>query len=319
MDVYCHPFTSGGQEIPIQEAKLTELITLVTNYSCGEEQCEPEAHSIALDWAEYREPNTEFIKASTYPKSIAKELHKVYKMPESERAKEGKVARRWTIKNYSIKKIGPKLEKILDNLPTTSYVFDEKEELKNPHYVIPEIKEDSEWLINIYHNILKMTQVDKADDGYKYWMDEISKGMTRLQIENYFRKVAAEDNAKGQQIEFSELLDKDDEDKRLLYVMPRSIGDVFLSTSLFKSIKEQHPEYNLYVATRPENFEILQGNPNVHKVIPYIPQMDNLLWLEGQGDHKGFFEIALLPYIGTQKMFDYHHNGKDKIAFDLRY
>ena len=30
MDVYCHPFTSGGQEIPIQEAKLTELITLVT-------------------------------------------------------------------------------------------------------------------------------------------------------------------------------------------------------------------------------------------------------------------------------------------------
>ena len=36
MDVYCHPFTSGGQEIPIQEAKLTELITLVTDYSCGE-------------------------------------------------------------------------------------------------------------------------------------------------------------------------------------------------------------------------------------------------------------------------------------------
>ena len=37
MDVYCHPFTSGGQEIPVQEAKLTELITLVTNYSCGED------------------------------------------------------------------------------------------------------------------------------------------------------------------------------------------------------------------------------------------------------------------------------------------
>ena len=24
MDVYCHPFTSGGQAIPIQQAKLTE-------------------------------------------------------------------------------------------------------------------------------------------------------------------------------------------------------------------------------------------------------------------------------------------------------
>ena len=35
MDVYCHPFTSGGQEIPVQEAKLAELITLVTNYTCN--------------------------------------------------------------------------------------------------------------------------------------------------------------------------------------------------------------------------------------------------------------------------------------------
>ena len=39
MDVYCHPFTSGGMEIPIFEAKLTELVTLVTNYSCGEDSC----------------------------------------------------------------------------------------------------------------------------------------------------------------------------------------------------------------------------------------------------------------------------------------
>ena len=30
MDVYCHPFTSGGQELPIQEAKAAGLITLVT-------------------------------------------------------------------------------------------------------------------------------------------------------------------------------------------------------------------------------------------------------------------------------------------------
>ena len=65
MDVYCHPFTSGGQEIPVQEAKLTELITLVTNYSCGEDCCGPDTGGLALDWAEYREPGTQFIKAST--------------------------------------------------------------------------------------------------------------------------------------------------------------------------------------------------------------------------------------------------------------
>ena len=78
MDVYCHPFTSGGQEIPIQEAKLTELITLVTNYSCGEEMCEPEANSLALEWDEYRKSEPT-LKKLTH-ESISKKLEEVYKM-----------------------------------------------------------------------------------------------------------------------------------------------------------------------------------------------------------------------------------------------
>jgi ADP-heptose:LPS heptosyltransferase len=100
--------------------------------------------------------------------------------------------------------------------------------------------------------------------------------------------------------------------------MPESIGDIYLSTSLFKNIKEQYPEYNLYVATKPEYFEILEGNPYVHNIIQYIPQMDQLLWLEGIGDHKGFFEIAFLPHLGTQRMLDYLHNGKTNIQFNLQ-
>ena len=87
MDVYCHPFTSGGQEIPVQEAKLTELITLVTNYSCGEDSCSPESGGLPLDWSEYREPGTQFIKASTHPESIAEQLQVVSEMPREERKK----------------------------------------------------------------------------------------------------------------------------------------------------------------------------------------------------------------------------------------
>ena len=96
MDVYVHPFTSGGQEIPIQEAKLTELITLVTDYSCGTDMCVPEAFSYPLKWAEYREPETEFIKASTYPCSIAEGLHEVYSLTKEEKSKREKLARDWT-------------------------------------------------------------------------------------------------------------------------------------------------------------------------------------------------------------------------------
>ena len=46
-------------------------------------------------------------------------------------------------------------------------------------------------------------------------------------------------------------------------------------------------------------------------------KFDDLLFLEGSGDHPGFFDIAFLPVIGTQKMFNYQHNGRDRIQFDL--
>ena len=124
MDVYCHPFTSGGMEIPIFEAKMTELVTLVTNYSCGEDSSTTESGSFALDWSEYREPGTQFIKASTYPSSIAKQLKKVWQMGENKRIQMGKKGRQWTIDNYSTEAVGKKLEKILDAMPDVDYDFD---------------------------------------------------------------------------------------------------------------------------------------------------------------------------------------------------
>ena len=99
--------------------------------------------------------------------------------------------------------------------------------------------------------------------------------------------------------------------------MPGSIGDVFMCTSLLKNLSTTYPEYNIYFATEPSLFEILEGNSLVHKLIPYNQKMDDLLWLEGRGDHKGFFEVAYLPHIGTQRMFNYQHNGKDTIGLEL--
>ena len=316
MNVYCHPFTSGGQEIPIQEAKLAELITLVTNYSCGEEMCEPEANSLPLEWSEYREHGTEFIKASTYPNSIAKQLQKVLEMPEVKRREMEKAGRLWTLNNFSVGLVGKKIEDFIDDAPFVDS-FDFKEEEQNPHAQIDNIANDSEWIKALYANILKRPGVDEKDDGHKYWMNEIQKGTPRQQIDNYFRQVASQHNQKNKKVSFEDILSKDDEGKRILYVMPESVGNVYLSTSLFKSIKEQYPGHNLYVAVKPEYADILSGNPHVHKVLGYFPQMENLLWLEGAGEHKGYFEIAFLPHVTTQKMISYPHNGKTNIAYDL--
>lgn len=320
MDVYCHPFTSGGQEIPIQEAKLTELITLVTDYSCGEEMCDELAFSLPLEWSEYREHGTEFIKASTKPNSIAKQLNKVYNMSPEKRREWGKKAREWTIENYSIEVIGKKIEKFIDQSPySKDEAFLLEEDEKDPYAVIPEIEDDAEWLIYMYSNILKRPEVNAEDDGHKYWMQERRKGTPRLAIENYFRRVALTENHKEKDIDFNKIIGEDNVHlKKILYVMPENEEDVFLSTSTLKSIKDNYPEHYIFYATKPEYFSILDGNPYIYKVIQYLPQMDDLLWLEGRGNHKGYFDLAFLPYLSSQRYNHYTHNGRSIIPFELK-
>jgi glycosyltransferase involved in cell wall biosynthesis len=320
MSVYVHPFTSGGQEIPIQEAKLAELITLVTNYSCGEDSCEPEAYSLPLDWVEYREPGTQFIKATTLPFSIVKQLNKVYKMSEQERKEMGKKAKKWVIENFSIEKIGYFLEKFIDNCEKTSYDFIEKEESKDPYANIPAIEDNNEWIISLYKNILKTTMTSVHPD-HIHWKQKLEQGMSRQDIENYFKKVAWEDNQKKQlsNIKFEDLLDKKDK-KRVILVQPESAGDILLITSLFKSIRERYPrpDWGFYVSTKPEYRELLEGNEFIDRWLEYNPNFDNHIWLTGNKDHEGFFTVALQPYFGTQKLLDYLSNGEDKLDLDLK-
>lgn len=319
MDVYCHPFTSGGQEIPIQEAKLTELITLVTNYSCGEEMCAPKAASLPLEWSEYREHNTQFIKASTCPKSIAKQLYKVFKMSPEKRDKMGAQARQFALNEYSAEKIGSFISNFIDEAPYCDFDFSGQEE-KEPFATIPDEPDDAKWVLSLYHNILKMKHVDQNDEGFKYWMSELSKGKPRDGILQYFRKTAHLESAKGVEDIFNDFLSKEDEGKRILYVMPEAIGDIFMSTSLFRSIKDTYPNHNLYVATKEEYSEILDGNEYVHNTLPYMKEMDNIFFLEGNGEHKGWFDIAFLPFVNTQRHITYTHNGNDIVTYDnLKY
>ena len=76
-----------------------------------------------------------------------------------------------------------------------------------------------------------------------------------------------EENNKNKTVDFKDTLGKDDEGKRLLISMPQSIGDVYLCTALLKNIKETYPDYNIYFATKPEYFEVVEGNPYIYKTI----------------------------------------------------
>ena len=113
------------------------------------------------------------------------------------------------------------------------------------------------------------------------------------------------------------IIEPDDSNRRMLFVIPRTAGDVLICTSLLPSLKELYPELNLYFATEQAYFPIVEDNPHIHKIVPYRSCMDHLLFMEGVHQHKGWFEIAFLPYIQTQQLFTYQHNRFNRFAFEL--
>lgn len=315
MDVYAHAFTSGGQEIPVQEAKLTELITLVTNYSCGEDWCTTESGGLPLDWEEYREPGTEFIKASTFSSSIAKQLKKVWKMKTEDRRKMGKIAREYVLKTCDISVVCKYFEDLIDSFEPISWDFDFSEPKKNPSYVPAPIEDDKEWLKDLYRNILLM-YVKDDDKGLLNWMKWLKDGShTRESTLHYFRTLAANLNKEQEKTDFGELFDKNGR-KRVLFVLKESLGDCFIVTSLFKSLKEQYPEHDIYIGVEPKYADVFLGNPYVHKIIPYHPAMESELAMVGQGKSEGYVNVYMNPAISTQRQLNYLSNNN--IGLDLK-
>ncbi len=253
MDVYCHPFTSGGQELPIQEAKAAGLITLVTEYSCGTDSCYEHQGGLPLKWHEYREPQSQFIKASTDANSICNTLLYVYGLDQERKQELVDNGKKWIEAEFSVEKIVENLKgKILETVKQPIISF------KN------------------------------------------AKPSEELKV-----------------IPFDSFLDKERKD-RILFVMPESEEDVFLSTALLPSIKKAYPDKDIYFATKPQFKEILLGNRFIYKVLDFHPHMENLFMMEGQGSHKGYFEICFLPHIGTQKHLDYLHHGNDIITLNIK-
>jgi hypothetical protein len=151
-------------------------------------------------------------------------------------------------------------------------------------------------------------------------MSEISKGTKKADIKNYFKSIAIKElQSRKPDIKIDTLRSQLDEtgNKSVLFVLPESAGDIFMATALFESIKDRYPEYDLYVSTKKQFKDILNGNKYVYKWIEYMPEMDNLLLMEGHAKNDGYFDIAYLPHLQTQRLLSYLHNGEDKIDFEI--
>lgn len=307
MDIAALPLTSGGLEYFCLESKLCEVPLLVTNYSCGTDAVKENSGGFSLDWIPDVEAGSNFIKARTKISSIVEQVEWLMSLPKEERQNIGKLGRKYVLENYSIDVIGKKWEEILDFLPDPDW--SKEPEPKNPAHNPPQGLPPQDFVLDIFKNILH-EKVDKNTSHVKQWTEHLTKSKDYTGVLNHFKNLAAQHNAQLQNkpINLADLLDKDDEGKRACIVMPESAGDLILVNSLLNKFKALYPEFNLYFFTKPEFFELVEHHSAIHKVLPYSPIMDDIFFMEGRWNHRGFFVAAFYPGAVTQKFLAYEHN-----------
>lgn len=300
---------SGALEYTNPQSLLCGLPLLCSEYSCGEDFV-AQPFVFKLDGYYNYEQGTGFKKHAPNLRTIINFFKTICEMPQEERQKIGEAGRQWALNTFDISIIGPIIEKWLDERKPLDWNFTYPPvEPKDPAAQIPEIQDNKEWLKRMYSDILKMNVTDN-DSGLLSWLDRLSKGQPRQEIEKFFREEADRENAKTPRvIDFTELLDNTGR-KRFLILMKESIGDLIYLTALLKSFSENYPpnEWDLYISTEERYHEIFDANPYVYKLLPYFPQLENELAATGHGKFKGFFDGYCQVAAATQKILNYLTN-----------
>ena len=319
IDFYVHPFTSGGQEIPIQEAMMAETPTACTNYSCGSDFCNEESGGVSLSWTPYYEFPTKFIKAHTNPQAIVDAIKTSQDMSDEERERVGAKGREYILNNYSIEVVGKKLEDIFDNMPLSDYDFDFKQQSMDPFYPEPQGVENAEFVKRLYKHMLNM-EVDDADGGLLHWMQRLATDLNRGDVYNYFRGVASNhnDNLKKGTFSLENMLDSDDEGRRIAVVLTEDQNSILMSSYFFEEMHEKYPNHNIYVFVSNAFANILVGNKFIHKLLPFNQIVEDISILEGGPNSKRFFEVAYIPHQDSQLLQGYAHNDLDQSSLCIK-
>lgn len=306
-DATVSPLTSGGLEYENVNTLLCGLPLATTNYSSGEDFCELPFVS-TIEWFPRFEAGTSFMKATNSVPSIKSFIEKVWKMSDKERRSIGEQSREWAAKTFSAETVGAQWEAAFDAVPFrdwSSITLTPKP--KNDKYPMPDIADDGAWIKALYNNILL---VEPDPEGFKHWLMQLERKTPRQAIYDCFINIAREDNAKNSPPQdFGVLFDKNDRE-RVLFVLKESGGDIFIATSLFKGLKELYPNADLYVASDPKFHDLLAGNEYVHKVLPYIPIMENEMIM------KEYVNYYYFPALATQRQLNYLTH--DKIQLELK-
>ena len=321
MDLYVQASVCEGYGMPLSEAKASGVPVLAPLWSATEEQANAPG-GIPLKISEtFTDPGTMQRRSLFSEKDFIKKSTMVLREWSSDRrhrvGAEGrahvvgswdKAADIWI--NYFRKDQG------LDRSET----WDRPISIKKDAGQIPDdIKENKrkaiEWL---YKNVLGD---EVHPEGVEDWL---KTGQSIEKIEDFFRKKARSENqiellrsGEEEKIEsVVQVLDFADKE-RILYAMPETAGDVLLSTATIAGLAKKYPDASIYFATNEKYMNILKDNPNIHKVIRYSGSILDYRVAEGNNEDPGHFKMCFNPYILTQKIPHWLHNGYGKHLMDV--
>jgi glycosyltransferase involved in cell wall biosynthesis/ADP-heptose:LPS heptosyltransferase len=93
--------------------------------------------------------------------------------------------------------------------------------------------------------------------------------------------------------------------KSLIYTMPMSAGDVFLSTSVIDALRRKHPDHRIFFATSAQYFPIVNGITD--EVLEFQP------WMQDVGLLEDIFDEVYTPNLAVQMTWsNWIHKGKGR-------
>lgn len=312
LDLYMQLSTSGGCEFACVESMFAGIPMATPKYSYGEAFINSGKALEVESNTSVRECHSNFQKAQPYPESVAAVIEKVYKMPKDERKKFGLEGREWALEYFNAERICNEFAQLVDAMPEIPKDINYFCEKNDKYLMLENIESDQDFVSNLYENIMGIYLMPKSEDiGNKLKeLYNFGDGWRKMLYDNLIRMAQAENSQKGQTIE--EFLVENGK-KRLLYIIPESIGDCLSSLPVIQSLREVYNEneWDLYISTKEQYFEIFDHLDYVVNIIPYSRSMDDFKLLEGAGEHKGYFDVVFFPYFQTQRYVNYIHNGED--------
>jgi ADP-heptose:LPS heptosyltransferase/glycosyltransferase involved in cell wall biosynthesis len=329
MDVYLQLSIAEGDGMPMNEAKACGIPCLSSNYSALHEKGKNGGAISIANATIYTEHETHQWRSLFNRDDLIEKLKYLFNN-EGKKLLLGNEGRECAVKYYNWDLTAKKWELAIDKaeIKDRSKNWDAPVDIKIlPEEAAPNQLSNEDFIIWCYKNIV--SGKDPDEQGMKTWKDSLNNAgpvgsegnkKARDQLEKFFReKVEKENKAKElKQNPKKAVVNPIDRVKneldpldtfRILYVIPETNGDVFISTGVINGIAKKWPDAQIYVATQKEYFDILKGNPNVKKVVEYHESMFNYRIFETWGPQKNPFEIVFAPSIVTQKIPHWIHNG----------